>query len=294
MSLARRLARLHRVRAGQLALVPLSHDPSSARTCRQGSSEWFEARHGRLTASRFADVLGMRGQSFRRAAIANLQTSAPDVVGTIGDAAGWAEPGYSSADDATLDDISGRSWGHRFERSALATYLHCYVTPRCAGARVLETGFWPIDTFGGASVALGASPDGLLDGADAVWPGGVVVECKCPWSGGVPRPQGKVHARQVPQLQGALLATGRAMSHLVTWSPSGASVFACAADRAFQEAMVEVMGIVVAAAADERPLERAEETRAAEVKAWSRRLALEARLLASIEPRHCLVVVDDG
>ena len=292
-TVARQLNRLARIRPSQLgSLVPLKHEPLDPRRCKQGSREWFQLRQGRLTASRFSHVLGFGGPAHRRAALAELFSGS--------EASLSANQGWASANGTTGDGFCGSRWGHRYERSALATYLHAYVQPRCSAARVLETGFWPI---GGdatsvlppsdGNLALGASPDALLDGVDALFPGGVVVEVKCPYGAGVPRAQGRVHARQMPQLQGALLATGRAHCHLVTWSPAGASVFGVAADAAYQRAMVEALVLAVEAAREGRPLVPMEADFLAHVRHWSLTLAVSARLLASIEPRHCLILLED-
>lgn len=178
-SLNQRLSRMTSVCAADLtALIPMVHEPLDPRKTRQGSSAWLAHRHGRLTASNFASTLGFFGKSRREQDIREMSTGPLTI------------------------QSDGSEWGQRYERSALATYLINFVRPRFGReARVLETGFWPIRgsvdaAFQPDAVKLGASPDALLDGADTGFPGGVVLEVKCPYAGGSPRPQGRVHPRR--------------------------------------------------------------------------------------------------
>jgi hypothetical protein len=143
-------------------------------------------------------------------------------------------------------------------------------------------------------LAMGASPDALLEGADElVGPGGVVVEVKCPFGGGAPRAYGRMHARHMPQVQGLMLATRRAMCHFVSWSPSGATVFGVHANESYQHAMVQALTAAASAAHDGRELSADEEAHAALVRSWSRQLALDASLVAYIDAARCVALLDE-
>ena len=277
-STRRALAMLHRVPVGRMtAFVPLQHDASDARQCQQGSREWFAHRHGHLTASQFAAALGFNSPGQQRKVLRDLFSTAPP----------------RETFDACTDSLreSGAQWGHRYERSALATYLTAYVQPRCSTARLLETGFWPIASHP-SGLAMGASPDALLEGWDSAFPGGVSVEVKCPFGGGIPRAQGKVHPRQMPQIQGTLLATGRAHCHFVTWSPSGAAIYHVRSEPAYQQAMVESLASITSAARAGRRLDTAEQQAAKRVRVWSADLALGARMLVSLDASRCVMLVE--
>jgi putative phage-type endonuclease len=101
--------------------------------CKQRSSEWFEARRGKITASVVAAILGCDPH-----------------MGQLG----------------TFNAITGRTvkkdnpymaWGRKSEAEARAAYeVH-------SGNFVAETGFWLHDDL----PWLGASPDGLI-GADGL------------------------------------------------------------------------------------------------------------------------------
>ena len=179
-------------------LVPLSADPSGGdpRFYAQLGPEWRRRRAGGLTGSRFATAIGFHGEDRLRELWQRLaqQSQGDELFGE------W-------------QDDAGSSWGHLYERSALATYLTAWLLPRCANSRVHETGFWPMQTSvlgspgdgeGGSRTVqessggeIGASPDALVEGVDGLWPGGVVVEVKCPYRSGRPRAQPGIYARQV-------------------------------------------------------------------------------------------------
>ena len=287
--LRQQLSRLKRVNLSKLPFNPLvTADHLDPRFSRQGSEQWFDARRGRLTASRFADVLGFRGQGFRIPALREWMD------GINGDDYQVAMRAEKRLADAPPRD-SGSQWGHTHERSALATYLTAFLLPRCPDAVLSETGFWPIDlehAYG--RLEMGASPDALLEGGEELFgPGGVVLEVKCPYGGGNPKAQSKIYPRQIPQLQGAMLATERSQCHLISWSPNGCSVFVVEANPSYQEAMVETLAVAANAASAERPLSDVEMTQAAQVRLWSRQLALDAHLLTTIASSQCVTAVDD-
>ena len=58
--------------------------------------------------------------------------------------------------------------------------------------------------------------------------------------------------------------------------------------------MVEAMASSVSAAHAKRPPNEAERAQLAKVREWSRQLAMDARLLASIDGRDCVALLDDA
>jgi len=278
------------------ALRPLPRHagaPADPRLCWQGSDAWLRERRGCLTASSFASALGfygLRGQrSLGRDFAAQLETGAA------------LPPGQGP----------GCTWGQLHERSALATYAVSWLLPACPGAELLETGFWPIeqderpggDAAGAPDPALegfglGASPDALLEGIDSLCgPGGALVEVKCPWVGGQPVAAERVLPRQMPQMQGALRATGRSICHLLSWSPTGANVFHVELDEGFADEMVGCLTLFGRAVAARRPgglsFTPAEAHRFSELRQWAAVLAERADLVGVIPPEHCFTLLAD-
>ena len=90
-----------------------------------------------------------------------------------------------------------------------------------------------------------------------------------------------------------MLATGRDLCHLVTWSPNGTAIFGLKACGEYQSAMLDALGLAARAARDQRPLDAAELARLQKVRLWSERLARGATLLMSVEPRRT-VLLDEG
>lgn len=151
----------------------------------QGSAEWLQARVGRLTASRFNDVLAKPETAAYRGYLLQIVTERltgqPQESGYVNDA---------------------MTWGTETEPLA----RHAYQTE--TGDVVTECGLVLLDDW------IAGSPDGLL-GDDGV------VEFKCPkstthvdWIDA-----GKLPARHKAQVQGLLLITGRQWAHFVTFDP---------------------------------------------------------------------------
>lgn len=153
----------------------------------QGSEEWFAARLGRATASRFADLLATTktGVSASRANY-RAQLVCERMTGK-------AEESFESA---------AMKWGTENEPFARMAY------EAETGLIVEETGF-----IQHPELMAGASPDGLV-GAD----GGF--ECKCPNTAthietllkGMP-------AKHGPQVQGCMWLTGRKWWDFVSYDP---------------------------------------------------------------------------
>jgi putative phage-type endonuclease len=158
-------------------------------TATQRSEDWYAARLGKATASRFRD------------AIAALKSGAP----------AQAQRDYLTelvVERLTQQPIqrfqnAAMTWGTEQEPAARAAY------ERITGRIVEETGFVAHDTL-----MAGCSPDGLID-----WDG--LIEIKCPWNtanhietllNGMP-------ADHIPQVQGQLWITGREWCDFVSYDP---------------------------------------------------------------------------
>jgi len=114
----------------------------------QGTTEWFEARLGKVTASRVVDVVAMT-KSGNSASRANYMAQL--VVERI---TGKVEESYSNA---------AMAWGTEHEPMARAEY------EILRGVMVNEIGFVPHPTIENS----GASPDGLVNDKG-------LIEIKCP------------------------------------------------------------------------------------------------------------------
>jgi putative phage-type endonuclease len=155
----------------------------------QRSEDWYAARLGKATASRFKD------------AIAALKSGAP----------AQAQRDYLTelvVERLTQQPIqrfqnAAMAWGTEQEPAARAAY------ERATGRIVEETGFVAHDTL-----LAGCSPDGLVD-----WDG--LIEIKCPWNtanhietllNGMP-------SDHIPQVQGQMWITGREWCDFVSFDP---------------------------------------------------------------------------
>jgi putative phage-type endonuclease len=158
-------------------------------TATQRDADWYAARLGKATASRFKD------------AIAALKSGAP----------AQAQRDYLTelvVERLTQQPIqrfqnAAMTWGTEQEPAARAAY------ERVTGTSVEETGFVAHDVL-----LAGCSPDGLVD-----WDG--LVEIKCPWNtanhietllNGMP-------AEHIPQVQGQMWITGRQWCDFVSYDP---------------------------------------------------------------------------
>ena len=155
----------------------------------QGSTEWFAARLGLVTASRVADIVA-RTKSGYGASRANYmaQLVAERLTGT--------------AVDSFVN--GAMQWGKDQEANARAAYE--FFTDNT----VVEVGFVPHPT-----IALsGASPDGLV-GDDGL------VELKCPNTATHIETllQGGIPSRYETQMLWQMACTGRAWCDLVSYDP---------------------------------------------------------------------------
>lgn len=158
-------------------------------TDEQRTAEWFQARVGKATASRFKDVMAkLKNGSPAAARINYLVDIATERLTKS------ATPHYSN---------SAMQWGVTHEASARIVY------EQRRQLQVEETGFIQHE-----ELDAGASPDGLVD-----WDG--LIEIKCPynssvhvmtWMDGMPEDH-------VAQVQGQLWITGRQWCDFISFDP---------------------------------------------------------------------------
>jgi hypothetical protein len=147
LQLFQRTARIggHLASEGARALSSEEQRQTPQRTAGGGhNAAWVSLKRGCLTSSKFAAALGFHGDGPLTSVSRQLAVGGDDWAGKVGSDAGC-------------------QWGDRHEASGLATYLGGYVAHACPEATATETGFWPFKArYGGVEVALGASPDALL------------------------------------------------------------------------------------------------------------------------------------
>lgn len=154
----------------------------------QGSGEWFQARLGRATASRFKDVL------------ARLKSGEP------------AQARIDYLIEIATERLSGQPsehpvnsymrWGT--EQEPFAREAYCQRT----GLEVDEVGFIKHRTL-----MAGCSPDGIIDLEG-------VLEIKCPASNTHAETLLLgMHAKHLPQVQGAMWITGAGWADFVSFDP---------------------------------------------------------------------------
>lgn len=172
----------------------------------QRDEAWHAARAGKVTASRFKDVISR-----------NKPTAAQTKAG---------EPGNPSADrtrylwqivterltgqPVQMPDAAPLRWGRENEDAARTAYLFTSC------AHLTETGFVAHPT-----IQCGASPDGLID--DETDPDGAhgLIEIKCPWSTQVHLEtwlNGMPEDHQA-QIQGQMWLTNRQWCDFVSFDP---------------------------------------------------------------------------
>lgn len=155
----------------------------------QGSDEWFQARLGRVTASRVADVIARTKTGWGASRANYLAELVAEIL------TGVTAERFSSA---------AMAWGSEFEPDARAAYE--FQT----GADVVEVGFVPHPSI----LMSGASPDGLV-GEDGQ------LEIKCPntathietlLSRAIP-------AKYITQVQWQMACTGRQWCDFASYDP---------------------------------------------------------------------------
>lgn len=154
----------------------------------QQSPEWFAARLGKATASRFKDVLA----TIKNGEAATRRNYRMQLV--VERLTGQKEEGYTN---------QAMSWGNDNEPLARIAY------EVQSGLIVTQ-----VDFIAHPALMAGASPDGLID-AD----GGI--EIKCPFQSAVhiETIQSGMPSEHMPQVQGAMWITGRQWWDFVSYDP---------------------------------------------------------------------------
>lgn len=173
----------------------------------QRSDEWFALRRDKLTTSTFSTALGF-WKGNRRFEL-------------------WNEKVFAS--ETQTVEASKRcamEWGVLNEAAAIDSYKSI------TGREVSHLGFaiHSVEQFHW----LGASPDGLL----GCFPGGGILEVKCPYNKGKPErglPWSAMPFYYMPQVQGQLEIMNREWADLYCWTPNGSTIFRVHRDRDYWE-----------------------------------------------------------
>ena len=162
----------------------------------QRTEEWLQARAGKVTASRFKDVISRTAKGLPTADRTRYlwQIVTERLTG---------QP-------VQMPDAAPLRWGRENEDAARTAYLFT------SSAKLTETGFVAHPTL-----ACGASPDGLL--SDESDPDGMfgLIEIKCPWNTQVHLEtwlNGMPEDHQA-QIQGQMWLTGREWCDFVSFDP---------------------------------------------------------------------------
>lgn len=196
----------------------------------QGTEAWLDVRKYKVTGSKTAQVLGLSP---------------------------FGGPSDASRTLLGLDTFRGNvhtQWGQKMEKHAVAEYA------RLADVTVEETNFWPIEAKNmpllGAKprydkCICGGSPDGLVSDYNDTSPSQSssrkgVLEVKCPGTKPYPVPIAKC-MHYMPQVQFAMICTGRNFGDFVSYTPMGLS-----AERVPAAGSVPLHTVEVSAAAKRR------------------------------------------
>jgi len=154
----------------------------------QGTPEWHEARRGKITGSRFKDVLSTRGNTranYMRELLLERKT-------------GIVAEGYTSPE---------MEWGIQTEPQARAYYEKVTQT------KVEQVGFidHPLEQYRGY---VGVSPDGLIGSAGCL-------EIKCPNTNTHLDyiAKDKLPTTYIPQVQGVMWVTGHLWCEFISFDP---------------------------------------------------------------------------
>ena len=158
-------------------------------TATQRDDDWYAARCGKATASRFKDVMARLKNG---APAADRQRYLTELV--VERLTGQPVPAYENA---------AMRWGTEQEAAARAAY------EQRTGVAVEETGFVAHDVL-----MAGCSPDGLVD-----WDG--LIEIKCPYNSAthIETLLNGMPAEHAPQVQGQMWITGREWCDFVSFDP---------------------------------------------------------------------------
>ncbi|GER36465.1 restriction endonuclease [Striga asiatica] len=183
----------------------------------QRSDEWFALRKDKLTTSTFSTALGL-WKGNRRYEL-------------------WHEKVFPPSDSDSDSDVGptkrgAMEWGVLNEAVAIERYKS--ITGRDVG--LLGFAVHADEGLGW----IGASPDGLL----GCFPGGGVLEVKCPYNKGRPEmmvPWSNVPFYYMPQVQGQMEVMDRDWADLYCWTPNGSTIFRVCRERGYWELMRGVL-----------------------------------------------------
>lgn len=179
----------------------------------QRSDEWFALRKDKLTTSTFSTALGI-WKGNRRYEL-------------------WYEKVFSS--DLLVTEASKKGameWGVLNESAAIERYKS--ITSRDVSS--LGFAIHSEERFDW----IGASPDGLL----GCFPGGGILEVKCPFNKGKPDtalPWSTMPFYYMPQVQGQMEIMDRDWVDLYCWTPNGSTIFRVCRDRNYWELMLGIL-----------------------------------------------------
>uniref|UniRef100_A0A5B7AAT3 YqaJ viral recombinase domain-containing protein n=1 Tax=Davidia involucrata TaxID=16924 RepID=A0A5B7AAT3_DAVIN len=175
----------------------------------QRSDEWFALRRDKLTTSTFSTALGF-WKGNRRCEL-------------------WHEKVFASdSQSMEASKNSAMEWGVLNETAAIERYKSITdhdVSSLGFAIHSKERYDW-----------LGASPDGLL----GCFPGGGILEVKCPYNKGKPEkglPWSTVPFYYMPQVQGQMEIMDRDWVDLYCWTPNGSTIFRVCRERDYWELM---------------------------------------------------------
>lgn len=159
---------------------------------RQGSSDWFEARAGRPTASKFDRIITPKGK---------LSAQSEEYIDYLLGAGFMPE----------TEEFGGTKWtdrGNELEPGAREEFM------RITGKQVHEVGFVTRDDN-----VVGCSPDGLIKGETGDWEEGLEIKCKSPGVHAGYIRSGKLPDDVKIQVHGCLAVTGLPRWHFFSWVP---------------------------------------------------------------------------
>lgn len=173
----------------------------------QRSDEWFALRKDKLTTSTFSTALGL-WKGNRRYEL-------------------WYEKVFASNMQLADASVKGAmEWGVLNEAVAIERYKS--ITGR--DVSLLGFAVHSEERLGW----IGASPDGLL----GYFPGGGILEVKCPFNKGKPEkmlPWKTMPFYYMPQIQGQMEVMNRDWADLYCWTPNGSTIFRVYRERGYWE-----------------------------------------------------------
>lgn len=179
--------------------IPLNSDRRNY--LKQRSPEWFAARKDKINASKASIALGVHG-------LLNASQYWNEVKG-----------GKDSKIETSKLCSLAMKWGTVCEDSAQVTYLN-YLNLPAPQAQLSKTGTWFIKK--NETEFIVASPDDIIDmngSGSKHLTGRGLVEYKCPFMGGFPRPYKTIPVTHFVQILINMRAINAQCCHYVMWTP---------------------------------------------------------------------------